>query len=455
MMRKLVVLAFFLLLSSSLLRRSSSAAVDILESSIVFFIDLPTSCAYGRDFPNTAQIDNFERFWIDETQKNSLPWFYKTCSYSKDRLVRENHVVYKQRVPIQCSGTTPYSYMSFNLTRQCGFKEIYALQEAAQKAWETANGSPMTFKRRVIGNAPMNCGWYGTATWGCPGKYCYVWGRVDRTFPESTGSWGGKPFMNNFVHEIGHTLSLSHSSDNTWEYGDCSDPMGCASFNDVCHSAVYSRKMGWSKPVVDVNDFNMPLNLWVPYAIPVFSKSSVNHVTVSTKAWTDGGGGTVLYLSMRSKDAAATTDGFDEGLMDKFNNMLSIHQFNVSYDLVAQYDSGATPLVCISGVTELVVLKSTRSDPYLDSFLQRGHIAIKVTSLDKSSGARIAICKYVSSPSDCRSIDHFAEEEKEASVPRLFASASAARNNISSLSASESMINKRSSAFAFHPFASM
>eukprot|EP00955_Chlamydomonas_euryale_P068011 359990-Chlamydomonas_euryale.AAC.9 len=34
-------------------------------------------------------------------------------------------------------------------------------------------------------------------------------------------------FLNTFFHEIGHTLYANHASTLTWEYGDCSDPMGC------------------------------------------------------------------------------------------------------------------------------------------------------------------------------------------------------------------------------------
>eukprot|EP00798_Chlamydomonas_sp_ICE-L_P018688 gene18688-25208_t len=117
-----------------------------------------------------------------------------------------NAVVDLTDAPLPMSGLSVNSGLPFDHTR-CEAYEMYALQEAAEKLFKARGGDISKYKRRIVIVPNMKCSWWGLASQGCFGDYCYA-----------------SRDMATFFHELGHTFNLQHSSTQVAEYGPPAPP---------------------------------------------------------------------------------------------------------------------------------------------------------------------------------------------------------------------------------------
>ena len=362
---------------------------DPTESSIVFFTSYDCGGKNVNKAPTPEEIAIFEGVWMKSDKPFSAKWFYETCSWGKAKIDPSKHVIFPTVVNIpNCIGKSPFSKLNYDLTKQFGLLEMYTLPEFALVAWNAAtSGDKKTFRGlydKIIVSASEPMSVYGMGDIGPSPSYEYVWILRERFFPV--------PKIHTFIHEIAHTMGIMHSSSDTWEYGDVTDPMGTTDTSDICHNAVNSRRMGWSKPVADLSDANLPLDLWIPYSLPPYHKTPINHLTISST----GLGKIVVYLSMRSRVSGGFDSGLTGDLREKFDNKLSIHfVYGVGgYPYMLIYASDITPLVAVTGKH--------------GATLANAHLAVAVDVLDKEAGAKVRICKFSTSAASCKSTESFA-----------------------------------------------
>lgn len=280
--------------------------------------------------------NEFDAQWFNSGLNSStitMENYIKDCSWGKavlSKSIGENRVVDLTRYVMPAVGKTEYSRLNYNTTLQCGFIEMYAFQEWAQRMYENiyGNRSLDNIQRRIVLLPYNNCPWYGAGAQGCMGRYCYVWIRGDRS-----------RYLNTFFHEIGHTIGVQHSSNDAWEYGDCSCAMGCSG-NLGCFNAPTSLRAGWSKLL---NGYNyIAPGVWYLQRIPDMRDTHINTVSIdlkwNTTQW-DGWNKTPFsryYISLRSKT------GYDKNLDLMFHNKLFIHysESNDIYDYKRPFIKG-------------------------------------------------------------------------------------------------------------------
>lgn len=277
---------------------------------------------------------------IDYTEFSDL-WYknmtdyVKNCTWNKVKF-GENLVLDFTDRPMPATGTSAYSKLIYDTTKQCGFLEMYAFQEWAQKIYEETYGPISKFQRRIVLLPENNCPWYGTGSQGCQGEYCYVWVRGDRS-----------RFLNTFFHEIGHTMNLQHSSTSSWEYGDCSCAMGCASLYG-CYNAPAAIRGGWAALAANVT--NVKQNRWYNYTIHPMQFSHKNTVRFDV-TWTNETTAR-FYLSWKKKigyDFAIAEDLTDR-LLVHFSQADSETDYYRSY-LVANLKEGESYVDAVRAVT--------------------------------------------------------------------------------------------------------
>ena len=95
-----------------------------------------------------------------------------------------NSVINFMNVPMPPAGNTVYSRMLYNTTANCGYNELFAMQEWAAFQYSImtrSNASISKFQRRIVIMPNNNCQFYGAGSQGCLGPFCYVWIRGDRS----------------------------------------------------------------------------------------------------------------------------------------------------------------------------------------------------------------------------------------------------------------------------------
>mmetsp|Transcript_11015 Transcript_11015/g.23763 ORF Transcript_11015/g.23763 Transcript_11015/m.23763 type:complete len:852 (+) Transcript_11015:286-2841(+) len=290
-------------------------------STIVFVLNV------GGAVPpfNAATIRSY---WLNQfnakgaSNTETMENYFKNCSYSKMQLSSNagdwNEVVDLSAYPMPVIGRTAISNLPYDTTNNCNFFEMYAYQEWAQQKYgeiyrDTSRIN--NFVRRIVVMPVNNCPWYGTGSQGCFGKYCYIWVRGDRA-----------NFMNTYMHELGHTINLQHSSTYNWEYGDCSCVMGCQSQNG-CFNAPTSIRAGWSRPIDSYWAANFTAGRWYRWTLPAVEFNDVNTIRIfpnwTTPSWS-GSSLPAYYLSFRR------SVGFNSAMLDQYDRKLNIHVYNGS-----------------------------------------------------------------------------------------------------------------------------
>lgn len=189
----------------------------------------------------------------------------------------------------QAVGPVSIPYTS---TGACDYSGWAAAADAAARA---AGFDPALYQR-VSYVTPSNstCGWSGLAY--MPGRQSWV---------QSCGSTGV------YTHELGHNLSLHHSSTPTSEYGDASDPMGGA--RTVRNNAANQVMAGWvpTGGVLDVFSGGS-------YALSALGPTTITSPQVLRMIKLDTNES--YYVSLRQ------ASGLDASLPSSFVNTLSIHR---------------------------------------------------------------------------------------------------------------------------------
>ena len=302
--------------------------------TISFVIDVqgcPNNVSYYH--PTLKDVKNYTTYWNDPKVKGGAAWFFDVCTMSNPLYAlhpASDHPVFSKIVPVPCVGMTPYSKMPYNAGEKCGFMELYAYQEIAAASYFKSTGRNITANRRIIVNVPDNCKFYGAGSQGCSKSYCYVWVRSDRSFywtiPGRTS-----PLMQTVIHELGHTLDLQHSANvggvprpesKFWAYGDSSCVMGSVNSAGTCYNAPQARRLGYIKPVVDINVTDMAPEVWRSYVLPLYTTSPINHITMRSDSVP-----LTIFLSLRSKNAGI--NGADGDLNTDFSNVVSVHVQNI------------------------------------------------------------------------------------------------------------------------------
>ena len=148
----------------------------------------------------------------------------QTCSYNKSSL--STHVV-PSIINVPCNGNTYYPVC-----------DVFGWAEYADNFVSTYMRIPLTqYNRRIYIIPPdVGCGFGGLGSVGPCGNECRVW--INSKIANEVSA---------YVHELGHTLGLSHASYMGDQYGDLTDIMGYCC-NVRCFTAPNTFKLKWTKP---------------------------------------------------------------------------------------------------------------------------------------------------------------------------------------------------------------
>lgn len=201
--------------------------------------------------------------------------------------------------------------INYNFTKQCGLREIYSVLDKCKTDVPTST-PPLYF----LYNMPLSCPFLGLASKN------EIWLQGSKLVDPL--------FANILAHEYGHTYGLLHAraEGSTWEYADCSDPMGCASTVNVCFNAPNSNKIGWAKPIIIKASFLKPKILH-NFFLPIFSTTFANNIQFQFNS-------SSLFLSLRSSEGKLNVDSGILGLqlvnykkrLVSIQNAISIHSTN-------------------------------------------------------------------------------------------------------------------------------
>jgi hypothetical protein len=356
--------------------------------SVAFILDIQgCNTNIGAFVPSQAALEQFKTYYWTQV-KYGMPWFFSSCSYSNTnwQWVREDHHIFEDNIIVPCKGKTPNSKLKYNMDEMLGAIAPIAYEEYAQQAYITKYGSAAyaaNAQRTIILNIPDHFSSYGFAHMNCFTSGCSICVTASRSFPHT-----GIPRVNTIVHEMGHTLSLLHAQGKNWEYGDCSCIMGCADSVGTCFGATNARQLGWATSIADLDDVSMPSNLWIPYVIPIFTTSSVNHLTI--RSFSGGNdGSTKLILAARSKTAGI--NGADSQINNDMDKKLIVQATKKESD----YDNWQSILLGVLGINDVLDMAREPSGHH------KMNVVIKVSLISDISGAVFSVCRYTTTMSSC------------------------------------------------------
>ncbi len=413
MLRRCVLFFFSTLLS---------ARADFPFRSVAFIIDVQ-GCVTSSRTPTPDQIRNFETYYTTDIE-GGMPWFWKSCSHGKWSWDPSDQVFVRTPVPVPCTGMFVSSPAApaqpYNLAQSDNLG-VYIARQAAVDAFRAQTGRDLMSEpgTRVIVLNALIANAYGDAQQMCgsqPG--CLVNTGSDRNFPTD----GSAPRLNTIIHELGHTLGLVHSegavapgTTMNWEYGDQTCIMGSADDQFTCFGPVSARFLGWSSPTADVDDANLPLNMWVPFWVPIMSVSPINHVRVRTLASNQA-----LLFVARSKTASQTHA--DKNIKFGFQDLL---EGTSRLTVVASSRQAPSMMLnsifmgAISAAGGTLDLGTVSVPSNNGAKMANVNLIIRLAGMSDASGAVFSLCRYASSPSACT----FENTTMEASMNGLSASA--------------------------------
>lgn len=204
------------------------------------------------------------------------------------------------RVSLPCTGTPfkDFPKLSYNMSQQCGLVELFGPYQFIRPIDTRA--------LTIILNMPKKCTYYGIHT----GKLVGI-----NEMRLEDAQWAST-----LVHEMGHEWGLSHSTSLTYDYGDCSCIMGCASNTDVCFNAPQAERLGMLRALPD-SDLRL-IDGWKIYNLPLYESGFDSFVSIKGKECT-------LYLSIRSSKIEKGVAGLGsvnfDGEWVTFDDRLSVH----------------------------------------------------------------------------------------------------------------------------------
>jgi hypothetical protein len=223
--------------------------------TISCFLNLEGSCNSALSFDS-----NKMRIYMDEY--NSYVKKYNFNNPTKFFLPTQMDTILK----MPCDG----DYYSF--TNNCDHPEIFVAQDLCRIA--NMNKSSTT-ELYIIFNLPSkscNKVWGFATTASEP--WNAVWIQSSRLFDPSK--------VTTLVHEMGHTKGLNHSGAyyfTTWDYADCSCPMGCAQSIEISYNPPNAYLLGWAEPIT----VSVLYNNWSYVDLALYASRKKNHIMLENK----------------------------------------------------------------------------------------------------------------------------------------------------------------------------
>jgi hypothetical protein len=314
-----------------------------------------------------ANVNNTLFGVFNPSTKKTVAGLWESCSYNKlgiaydvdgksNNYANSKADIFVVSIPHTCTAGKGYCKRSYNsATCSSNGNEFYGWSEYAFKVLAARGVSKSMWQHTVFvypRSTGMGCQFVGTGTVGCTSSYCSIWVAHDYVTQ-----------VQNYAHEFGHNLGLTHSGDATasatatgnLEYGDFSCAMGyCCSTR--CYNAPQAVKLGWMTPIATFSSSNLAAGQSVTLNLPSMTRSSNGVIRIALN-W---GSGQNYWLQYKLKEK------YDSSILTGWTNVVGIKKWN------------KTTSEKISHLANLAVSQAW-TDP-------SGDVTIHVNALDATKG---------------------------------------------------------------------
>jgi hypothetical protein len=288
---------------------------------------LVTMCGH-RPRATRAQL---ERMYFGGKTNDSLAAMFDACSFGVARFTREANRIVEVAVP--CSGRTASGLVLSDPARGCDRSLYYAATEWGDGVATRLLG-PLNVSRtnRRVTLMPGVCPNAAFAVVGCEKFSCGAW-LSGGSVIDDVGA---------YVHEIGHTLGLTHAASPTNAYGDTSSPMGWCCGGTKCYSAPHLWQLGWALPLLELDASAMRVGVWRRVEVPALVTARRNVVIVRFSS------SSAFFVSFRARV------GYDAGLLEDWSDAIFVHAWAI--------DATRLPTVLLPPDTLPTVVARLRAD---------------------------------------------------------------------------------------------
>mmetsp|Transcript_25905 Transcript_25905/g.52789 ORF Transcript_25905/g.52789 Transcript_25905/m.52789 type:complete len:775 (-) Transcript_25905:189-2513(-) len=219
-------------------------------------------------------------------------------------------------VPMVCDPTTDSYCTRYYDNAYCGSNEYYGWPEYAFRklAAELPGFNKNLWQHWVLilpTGTGIGCDFVGMGTVGCTPDYCYSW------IPT-----GYSHVVQDYTHEMGHNLELSHAGlfgiEGIYgEYGDMSCAMGFCCTNR-CFNSPHAWELGWINPSLELDSSNLANHQHITADLKSMSVSDEGTIVI-TADWAEGD---VYWLQLK------TAHTYDKFLDTDWLNNVQIKHWN-------------------------------------------------------------------------------------------------------------------------------